>query len=494
MIAAFASADHATAFDGFHAKKAKDAEERKKTYAPMSPEAFFSLVEKYTVRDYDFNPIDADAADFEALVASRLAAGSRDLDVTNALQTTPDGVMERPETCAQMRRALRRVYSAEMGTVYVRLIGFKTVPYPHPSILEDLEKGKYAFVPGSGFLPFGARMPEETVILQPPSDGVPIMTTVVMCSKYSNFNAFLKPMRVADYCSGTGAPAVDDAVLLGSEHGIHFFKCFMRHICPGLFNAAPSRRAVRAVLQQEGFAQSAGEKRRRSSWEAAAAFRGTDQELDAPTDLSADEVAEIAAVHEEIYLREGKFASQKALGRAALVLGRWFDLAGGSAQPKRTDFDAAVLASLGLNSLVQAAMLLLRLAAGDRDLWDLLRLDIEVGNVTVEGAMHGDIKGPARALLFGGCAPDDFWGKVCGCPRYVNRPDGLVRGDGRPCNGHLGNGIELVRSAIAGSRATVDFLRLPCERVAFEDAGRCAGAVLDLIFERIAVGAVPQVA
>jgi hypothetical protein len=141
---------------------------------------------------------------------------------------------------------------------------------------------------------------------------------------------------------------------------------------------------------------------------------------------------------------------------------------------------------------MQSHVIMLRVHAGDKALWDRLVFDLETGNVPVESAMHGPVKADKKNLaegaskyLFGGCYPDRSWGKTAGSPRHCPKPDGLVHSDGQPQVGFLGNGAELVRQAIKGDKDVLAFLGME-EKLSLENMGAGAAKAFDLFWETVA--------
>ena len=84
----------------------------------------------------------------------------------------------------------------------------------------------------------------------------------------------------------------------------------------------------------------------------------------------------------------------------------------------------------------------------------------------------------ASKYLFTGLFSDRVWGSFAGCPRYTPMFDGLVHTDGKHQIGHLGNGAELVRQAMMGDKAVLDFIGL-ADKLTKEGMGAGAAAALN---------------
>jgi hypothetical protein len=193
---------------------------------------------------------------------------------------------------------------------------------------------------------------------------------------------------------------------------------------------------------------------------------------------------------EEVFIllaHANNFAHQKKLGQTVILTKDWFSMVAGTPVEAVRNFTAEDLAKFGANNVMQAFAIMMRVHGGDETLYDRLVFDNKSNNVPVETAMHDPVKAAnpapgASKYLFTGLFSDRVWGRYCGCPRYTPMFDGLVHTDGKHQIGHLGNGAELVRQAMKGDKAVLDFLGLDAP-LTKESMGAGAAAALNKFWE-----------
>ena len=437
----------------------------------MSPETYHTLARKYTTT-VELDTVDVKSDNFKEQLKAALDKANMVL-VSGVMHTTSDGVMEMKEEFEKLVNCIKEVVTE--GKHYIHILGPHKTPYPHPSLLKMLEDRKYTLEEGGLWAP-GQAMPEQTIIAEMKEGGMEL-TTFLMCSILSNFNT-VKTKEVTARtigCDPSKVPAeMMDVVLLSAEHAIQLAKPVAAVAFPDKFmDTAADDTSVAKAIATAGKIKSAGDEPQ-------------DEEKESlKRKLLSDKALTIKTHCEEVYhllCKAGAFDVQKKLGQLPTLTSKWFDVVKGTPIECFRNFDAEDLKKLGANSLMQAFVIMLRIHAGDEALLERLLFDISTHNVPVESAMHDPVKNPDKAALskylFSGRFPDRVWGKVCGCPRYTVMPDRLVHSDGKPQVGHLGNGAELVRQAIRGDKAVLDFFGLDAPLVK-ENMGAGAARVLE---------------
>lgn len=140
---------------------------------------------------------------------------------------------------------------------------------------------------------------------------------------------------------------------------------------------------------------------------------------------------------------------QKALGRAALITANYFPQMNGMPfDPAAANFDA-----VGVNAVIMAVGLLLRMHRGDSQLIAVLGLCHRFGLRVVEAAKHGPVKAKDGAKETQGGEDDIMWGSCGDCPR--NSPDfdeAVVMEEGQPAPvfGAFAAGCSMVMAAMFG--------------------------------------------
>lgn len=456
-----------------------------KTVGESKIEEYHSIAAKYTTT---MQPKTIDISS-ESLAADMKAALEEDdlhmVLISGVMHETPDGIMEKTEEFQKLVHCIKSTITNPGGKYYIHILGPHTTPYPHPKLLEKLEDGSYALE--GGMWPPGSPMPEETIIVEVSDDGEAKLTTCLMCSVLSNFNR-TKTNTLTPRILGCDPEKVPkeamDVEILSAEHAIQLAKAIATIAFPNKFMNIDADEAVihRTMASIEK-------------------LQSTKPQIDDATattkrKLIEDRTAIIVCLCAEIYTmlcKAGAFDVQKKLGQLPLLTQEWFNVVKGTPIHKYRDFDADDLRKLGANSIMQAAVIMLRVHAGDKALYDRLVFDLETKNVPIESAMHDPIKADKATLtpgaskyLFSGRFPDRVWGKVCGCPRYTVKPDRLIHEDGEPQVGHLGNGAELVRMAMKGDQNVLDFFGLQ-ERLTDENMGAGAAKALEQFWGAVGV-------
>ena len=416
---------------------------------------YHKLAAKYTT---SLQPKTVDIA--SANLAEEMAAALKEDNmvlVSGVMHETEDGTMEKKEEFETLVKCIKAVVTE--GKNYIHMLGPHKTPYPHPKLLESLEKGTYTL--DGGFWAPGQPMPEETIVAEAKEDGKVELTTNLMCSVLSNFNRIktsgITPRSLG--CSDDKVPKeVLDVEILSAEHAIQLAKAVAAVAYPSKFMnveagddmVTNTMNAVEKIKSKKDACEEAINTLKRK--------------------LMEEKPKIIMDICTEVYTllcKEPAFDVQKKLGQQPILTGKWFDVVKGTPIQKYRDFTADDLSKLGANSIMQAFVIMLRVHAGDEALFDRLVFDIETNNVPVESAMHDPVKADKSTLvegaskyLFSGRFSDRFWGKVCGTPRYTVKPDGLVHSDGENQVGHLGNGAELVRQAIKGDKDVLNFFGL----------------------------------
>ena len=445
-------------------------EEHTKLLGELSAEKYHELAAKYTSCAV-LETVDVESETLDQELGNALKTTQMVL-VSGAMHTTADGVMEVKEKFEKLVHCIRRVVPE--GKHYIHILGPHKTPYPHPKLLKMLEDKTYTL--DGGLWAPGQPMPEETIVAERNGDKIKL-TTFMMCSVLSNFNVIrtkgITPGTLG--CSENKVPKeMMDAALLSAEHVIQFVKAVAAVAFPEKYMDTNADDAA-VIKAMEGLAKlkdnSSTQEETNSHKRKLLSYKPTESWYK-PVAIT-DHCNEVY----EMLLKAEAFDIQKKLGQLPILTSKWFDVVKGTPIEKFSNFDADDLQKLGANSLVQAFVIMLRVHAGDDTLYDRLVFDIETNNVPVESAMHGPVKNPDKAsdlkYLFSGNSPDRFWGKVSGCPRYTVKPDALVHSDGQPQVGHLGNGAELVRMAIKGDKAVLDFFKLDA---ALKKEGLGAGA------------------
>ena len=410
--------------------------------------------------------------------------GDRMILVSGVMHETADGTMEKTEEFQKLVRCIRSIVTAKKGKYYIHILGPHVTTYPHPKLLEKLEDGTYTLE--GGFWAPGHAMPEETIIAEVEEDGKEaVLTTCLMCSVLSNFNVIKKeettPRSIG--CSLDKVPnAAMDVAILSAEHSIQLAKAVAAIAYPELYmNTDANDDTITRTMN--------GIEKVRTKKDA-----GDEAVTSLKRKLIEDRPATVTGLCTDIYTmlcKTSAFDVQKKLGQLPILTGKWFDVVKGTPIHKYRDFDAEDLRKLGANSIMQASVIMLRIHAGDKDLYGRLVFDLETGNVPVESAMHDPVKADKATLapggskyLFSGRFPDRVWGAFCGCPRYTLKPDGLVHKDGQAQVGHLGNGAELVRQAIRGDVHVLEFFGIQ-EKLTLESMGSGAAKAIDLFWEMV---------
>ena len=408
----------------------------------MPVDVYHALAAKYTTTVQP-KIIHAASPTLEEEMKSALEQGDM-VSVDGVMHQTADGDMEKTDEFKTLVNCVKKVTADMEGKKYIHILGFNITAYPHPKILKAVEEGKYTLK--GGFWPAGQKMPEQTIVVEGGE-----LTTNLMCSVYSNFKTVQTKGITARSlgCNPDIVPAVAmDVEFLSAEHAIQLAKVQAAH---GLAD-----KYMDLEVSDANFTRATDN---------LAKFQQQPLKRKVEGSTKAEQVVEFC---EKIYVllsTEAEFKNQKKLGQLPPLKGAWFSTVQGTAIDQFRNFDKSSLPKLGANSIMQAFVILLRVFGGDKALYDRLLFDIESNNVPVESAMHDPVKADkpaegASKFLFSGLFPDRVWGKVCGCPRYVVKPDGLVHSDGKPQTGHLGNGAELVRQAIKGDQDVLDFFGL----------------------------------
>lgn len=404
--------------------------------------------------------------------------------VSGVMHETADGTMEKTDEFQRLVRCIKTVVTLnnKAGKYYIHILGPHITAYPHPKLLEKLEDGTYTLE--GGFWAPGQPMPEETIIAEVSAEGVEL-TTCLMCSVLSNFNEIrikgLTPRTLG--CSLDKVPnAAMDVAILSAEHAIQLAKAVATLAYPEKYMRTDADDAV-VTRTMNGIEKIRSKKEEE---EAVSTLKRKLNEEDKPAD--------VAGLCTEIYTllcTATAFDVQKKLGQLPILTDKWFDVVKGTPIHKYRNFDAADIRKLGANSILQASVIMLRVHAGDKALYDRLVFDLETGNVPVESAMHDPVKADKSTLvegaskyLFSGRFPDRSWGSFCGCSRYTVKPDGLVHSDGKPQVGFLGNGAELVRQAMRGDAHVLEFFGLH-EKLTLETMGSGAAKAFDLFWELV---------
>ena len=442
-------------------------------------EKYHALAAKYTTT-VQLKTVDISSENLAEELKAALDQDSMAL-VSGVMEETLDGTMENKAQYEKLVLCIKAVVTS--GKHYIHMLGPHTTPYPHSKLLDKLEDGTYTL--DGGFWAPGVPMPEETIVAEFNANGQLELTTNLMCSVLSNFNRIKTPgitPRILG-CNPDKVPKeAMDVEILSAEHAIQLAKAIATLADPAKYMNTDAEDA--AVTKTMANLEKIKSKK--------------DLDLEDITTLKRklveDKPATIAGLCQDIYAKlcvAEAFDVQKKLGQLPILTPKWFDVVKGTPTPKYRDFDAQDLRNLGVNSIMQAFVIMLRIHAGDTALWDRLVFDLETGNVPVESAMHDPVKADKSTLapgaskyLFGGRFPDRSWGSFCGCSRYVIKPDGLVHSDGQPQVGHLGNGAELVRQAIKGDKDVLAFLGLE-EKLSPENTGSGAAKAFDLFWELV---------
>ena len=445
----------------------------------MQVEEYHRIAEKYTTTK-QLETIDVSSATLNKDMKSALLAktSANMVMVSGVMHTTSDGVMEKWEEYETLVRCVKKVISDlsviitaddsnKMTVVkyYIHILGPHKTPYPHPKLLKMLENGTYKLTNNSGLWAPGQPMPEETIIAEVMTGerGVKL-TTGLMCSVLSNFNTIrtvnLDPRTIG--CNPDKVPKeAMDVDIVSAEHAIQFAKAVAVLAFPAKFMKLDADDAVvTKTIEAVGKIAAAGA----GSTDVDAV---TTRTTTLKRKLLTDKEQAITAICNEIYVRlsvEDDFDAQKKLGQLPILKDEWFAVVKGTPIDKYSNFNAEDLGHLGANSIMQAAVIMLRVLGGDSTLYARLRFDLEMNNTPVEAAMHGPVKAVSKTnnskYLFSGCFPDRVWGSLNGCPRYVDAIDMLVHKDAQPQVGHLGNGASIVRQAIRGDKDVLAFLGL----------------------------------
>jgi len=424
----------------------------------MSVDEYHRLAAKYTT-DKQLEIIDVTSENLKDELESALEK-SQAVMVNGVMHTTNDGVMEIKEKYETLVECVAEVIgSMSKGTkCYVHMLGPHKTPYPHPKLLKSLENKTYTFYNNSGLWAPGQPMPEETIMAEVSGEGEVKMTTGLMCSVLSNFNniktAGITPRTLG--CDPNKVPKeAMDVAFLSAEHAIQHAKAVAVMAFPERFMKLDADDAV-VIKTMESFEKIKSKK-------------GADEEAvtTLKRKLVSDKEQAITSVCHEIYVslsKEMEFDVQKKLGQLPILKDEWFAVVKGTPMEKYRDFNAQELSLLGANSIMQAAVIMLRVFGGDEMLYSRLCFDLEHNNVPVEAAMHGPVKAVSKECiskyLFSGCFPDRVWGRFSGCPRYVDAVDNFVHKDSQPQVGHLGNGAQITRQAIRGDEDVLAFLGL----------------------------------
>ncbi len=445
-------------------------------------EEYHKLAAKYTTT---LQPKTVDIA--STSLEEEMRAGleqDRMILVSGVMHETADGTMEKTEEFQKLVRCIRAVVTFR-GKYYIHILGPHISTYPHPKLLEKLEDGTYTLE--DGFWAPGQAMPEETIIAEVTAEEEEAaLTTCLMCSVLSNFNE-IKTKGMTPRTLGCSLDKVPneamDVAILSAEHKIQLAKAIATLAYPEKYMKADADDAVIT--------------RTMNGIEKVRSRKDADEEAvnTLKRKLIEDRQATVVGLCTDIYTllcKATAFDVQKKLGQLPILTDKWFNVVKGTPIHKYRDFDAGDLCKLGANSIMQAAVIMLRVHAGDKALYDRLVFDLETRNVPVESAMHDPVKADKATLapgaskyLFSGRFPDRVWGKFAGCSRYTTKPDGLVHKDGEPQVGHLGNGAELVRQAIRGDAHVLEFLRLQ-EKLTEENMGTGAAKALDLFWGVVA--------
>ena len=424
----------------------------------MQVEDYHRIAEKYTtVKQLQTIDVSSATLDEDMKTALLATTSANMVMVSGVMHTTSDGVMEKCEEYEKLVRCVKKVIidiassssSAEVvdsgssktptTKYYIHILGPHKTPYPHPKLLKMLENGTYTLQNNAGLWAPGQPMPEETIIAQavvvvPGNNNTTEeveMTTGLMCSVLSNFNTIptvnLTPRMIG--CNPDKVPKeVMDVDFISAEHAIQFAKAVAVMAFPEKFMKLDADDAVVT-----------------KTIEAVEKIAAATSTVPTPTaslkrKLLTDKEQAITSICHEIYVRlemEDSFDVQKKLGQLPILKDEWFTIVKGTPIEKYRNFNAEDLSKLGANSIMQAAIIMLRVYGLDKALYFRLRFDLEMNNTPVEAAMHGPVKAVSKTnnnskYLFSGCFPDRVWGKVNGCPRYVDAVDMLVHKDAQP--------------------------------------------------------------
>lgn len=427
----------------------------------MQVEDYHRIAAKYTT-DKQLVTISVTCENLKEEMKSALESTAKAVMVSGVMHTTEDGVMEIKENYETLIGCIAEVVRSIVGKCYIHVLGPHKTPYPHPKLLKMLENGTYNFSDNAGGLwAPGEDMPEETIIAEVVGGEVE-MTTGLMCSVLSNFNT-IKTAGITPRTLGCNSDKVPkeamDVAFLSAEHAIQHAKAVAVMAFPARFmNLDADDTAV--IKTMEGVEKI-------KSNQGATTTTNEEAVTTLKRKLLADKEQTITGVCKEIYELlsvEEAFDVQKKLGQLPILKEEWFAVVKGTPVHKYRNFDAQDLSLLGANSIMQAAVIMLRVFGGDEMLYSRLVFDLKTNNVPVEAAMHGPVKAVSKTnvskYLFSGCFPDRVWGKVAGCPRYVDAVDTFVHKDSQPQVGHLGNGAQITRQAIRGDKDVLAFLGL----------------------------------
>jgi hypothetical protein len=432
----------------------------------MPVREYHALAAKHTTT---IEPVmmNVDSATFEEDMGSALRSG-RHCMIDGAMHTTEDGVMEIQEKFVMIINTINKVAPHFPGKHYIHILGPHRTAYPHPKLLKWLEGEDRKFTLDGGFWAPGQPMPEQTVVAEVSVDGKKVvLTTGLMCSVYSNFNTVKSEVTPGILgCDPEIVPACAMEVkILSAEHVIQFAKAVAAIAFPEMYMNTEVSDAdfMRAMDNLEKIKKS-----------------------DLKRKFEGKRFEQVVSHCEEVLalLTHAKdFADQKKLGQIVILTKDWFSMVAGTPVEAVRDFTAEDLKHFGANNVMQALAIMLRVHGGDEALYERLDFDIKSKNVPVETAMHDPVKAKnpapgASKYLFTGLFSDRVWGSFAGCPRYTPMFDGLVHTDGKPQIGHLGNGAELVRQAMKGDKAVLDFLGLAAP-LTKESMGAGAAAALN---------------
>lgn len=377
------------------------------------------------------------------------------------------GVMEKDEEFEKLVICAEKALKGMPGKYYIHILGPHKTAYPHPKMLKWLEEGKYTLE--SGFWAPGQQMPEQTLVVEVSAKGNVQMTTNLMCSVYSNFNTI--PSKVTPRSLGCNPSIVPeiamDVEILSAEHAIQFAKAIAALAFPEKY--------MNLEVSEADLAKAMGNVEK---------FRKPEPKRKLEGNKAEQIIAHCGDVY-RLLADADKFETQKKLGQTVILTKAWFTMVAGTPVEAHRNFTAEDLQKFGANNVMQAFVIMARVAALDVAFYERLCFDIESNNVPVEAAMHDPVKADKATLapgaskyLFGGAFPDRVWGTLCGSPRYTVKPDGLVNTDGKFQTGHLGNGAELVRQAMKGDQQVLDYFGLDAP-LTFDTMGAGAAAALN---------------